>query len=165
VTRAALILFALFLLACHGPGETPSVRHITEGASTPNANGGLSSEPSLGGAARVEVVGYHDSPAFSVLARTPHMQKYPCTTCHTRPLAELRAGGARKRAHWDITLHHAPAAVMACTTCHASADLDSLRTLQDATVAFDHSYQVCAQCHTRQVSDWSGGAHGKRMGG
>ena len=36
---------------------------------------------------------------------------------------------------------------------------------KDAKVTFDHSYQVCAQCHARQVSDWAGGAHGKRMGG
>jgi cytochrome c553 len=32
-------------------------------------------------------------------------------------------------------------------------------------VSFDHSYQVCAQCHSRQASDWASGAHGKRAGG
>ena len=117
------------------------MRHITERADAPNANGGLSSEPALGGAARVAVAGYPDRPTFSVLARTPRIQKYPCTTCHTRPLAEMRAGGPHKRAHWDITLQHASAAVMACTTCHASADLDLLRTLQDAKVTFDYQAQ------------------------
>jgi Doubled CXXCH motif (Paired_CXXCH_1) len=165
VKRAALLLLALFMPACHGPAETPSVRHITDGAQAPNSNAGLSSEPSLAGAAHVEVIGYPDRPRFSVLARTPGIQKYPCTTCHTGPLAERPGGGARKRAHWDITLQHAPAAVMACTTCHAGADLDTLRTLQGSKVAFDHSYKVCAQCHARQASDWVGGAHGKRVGG
>ena len=160
--RAALLTVALCTLACHGPAETPSVRHTTERAQGPNANAGLSSEAFLAGAARVEVVGYPDRPPFSVLARTPSIQKYPCATCHTVSLAEMHGSGARKRAHWDIALQHAPATVMACTTCHASSDLNTLRTLQGAKVAFDHSYQVCAQCHSRQASDWAGGAHGKR---
>ena len=163
--RAALLAITLSLFACHGPAEPPSVRHITERAKAPNPNAGLSSETFLAGTARVEVIGYPDRPRFSVAARTPGVQKYPCTTCHTAPLAEMHGGGARKRAHWDITLQHAPAAVMACATCHAGADLDSLRTLQGVKVEFDHSYQVCAQCHTRQASDWAGGAHGKRAGG
>ncbi len=163
--RAAWLAVSLSLLACHGPGETPSMRDITQRAAAPNANAGLSSELALAGAARVEVAGYPDRPRFSVLARTPGIQKYPCSTCHTGSLAQMHGGGAQKRAHWDIALHHAPPAVMACTTCHASADLDTLRTLQGAPVAFDHSYQVCAQCHSRQAADWAGGAHGKRMGG
>ena len=163
--RAMLLAVALSTLACRGPAETPSVRHITERAQSPNANAGLSSEASLCGPARVEVIGYPDRPPFSVLARAPGIQKYPCITCHTVPLAEMHGGGASKRAHWDITLQHARPAVMACTTCHAGADLDTLRTLQGSKVAFDHSYQVCAQCHAREASDWAGGAHGKRVGG
>ena len=162
---AALLAIALSMLGCHGPAETPSVRHITERAQAPSPNAGLSSEAFLAGAARVEVIGYANRPRFSVLARTPGIQKYPCTTCHTVPLAEMHGGAPRKRAHWEVTLQHAPAAVMACTTCHAGAELDTLRTLQGVKVAFDHSYQVCAQCHARQASDWAGGAHGKRVGG
>jgi Doubled CXXCH motif (Paired_CXXCH_1) len=165
VTRVVLLAAALSMLACHGPAETPSVRHITERAQSPNVNAGLTSEAFLGGIARVEVIGYPDRPRFAVLARTPRIQKYPCITCHTVPLVEMRGGGTSKRAHWDVTLQHAPAAVMACTTCHAGADLDTLRTLQGSKVAFDHSYQVCAQCHAPQASDWAGGAHGRRVGG
>jgi len=165
VTRAAWLAMALALLACHGPAETPSVRHITEQAQEPNPNAGLSSEASLAGTARVEVVGYPDRPPFSVLVRRPAIQKYPCAACHTAPLVEMHGGGAKKRAHWDVTLQHAPAAVMACATCHASPDRGDLRMLQGAAVTFDHSYQVCAQCHARQASDWAGGAHGKRVGG
>jgi hypothetical protein len=165
VKRAAVLAVALSTLGCHGPAEPPSVRHLTERAQAPNANAGLSSEPALAGAARVEVSGYPDRPRFFVLARKPEIRTYPCATCHTEPLAAMHGGGAHKRAHWDITLQHAPATVMACVTCHASADLDSLRTLQGVKVTFDHSYQVCAQCHARQASDWAGGAHGKRAGG
>ncbi len=29
-------------------------------------------------------------------------------------------------------------------------------------IDFDHSYQLCGQCHFRQKRDWLGGAHGKR---
>jgi hypothetical protein len=165
VSRAAWLALSLSLVACHGPGEAPSIHHITERAAAPNANAGLTSEPALAGAARVEVSGYPDRPRFAVLARTPGIQKYPCSTCHEASLAQMHGGAARKRAHWDIALRHAPAAVMGCATCHASADLDRLRTLQGDPVAFDHSYQVCAQCHSRQASDWAGGAHGKRVGG
>jgi Doubled CXXCH motif (Paired_CXXCH_1) len=165
VKHTAWLVVAVSTLACHGPAETPSMRQTVERAQAPNPNAGLSSEPYLDGAARVEVDGYADQPRFFVLARTPGIQKYPCTTCHTKPLAEMRGGGARKRAHWDVAMQHAPAAVMTCTTCHASSDLDTLRMLQGATVAFDHSYRVCAQCHARQARDWAGGAHGKRAGG
>ena len=43
--------------------------------------------------------------------------------------------------------------------------MESLRTLNGQAVAFDHAYQVCAQCHSSQAKDWAGGAHGKRLGG
>jgi predicted CXXCH cytochrome family protein len=78
----------------------------------------------------------------------------------------MRGGaGAPRRAHWDVTVEHAPAAVMNCLTCHAANPGDALRTLRGTAVDFDHSYQVCAQCHARQADDWASGAHGKRAGG
>jgi hypothetical protein len=166
VRTAALIALALLLAGCHEEAARVKVLRITERARAANPNAGLSSEPFLAGSARVEVTGYPDRPRFLVLARTPALEKYPCATCHTAPLRRMRgAAGSPKRAHWDVTLHHAPAAVMSCGTCHAPDALDTLRTLQRTTVDFDHSYQVCAQCHARQADDWAGGAHGKRAGG
>ena len=163
---AALLVLALALAACHETAERISVLKITERAEAPNPNAGLSSEPYLGGAARVEAAGYPDRPPFFVLARTAAIEKYPCSRCHTVPLERMRAAaGAPRRAHWSVTLQHAPAAVMTCATCHAPDAPDRLRTLEKAPVAFDHSYQVCAQCHSRQASDWASGAHGKRAGG
>jgi hypothetical protein len=53
---------------------------------------------------------------------------------------------------------------MGCATCHA-ADAAALRLLGGEPVGFDHAYRLCAQCHSRQVADWAGGAHGKRVGG
>ena len=54
---------------------------------------------------------------------------------------------------------------MGCTTCHATADVNELRTLTGTAVLFDHAYEICAQCHSTQKADWEGGAHGKRAGG
>ncbi len=120
-----------------------------------------------------------------VLARTGELTGYPCSECHVRPLADLRAESAAtgQLAHWEITLNHAPPETMDCTTCHqpeagAGEDgaagatsildisrVDQLLTLQGHNVPFDASYQVCAQCHTDQFNDWLGGAHGKQVGG
>ena len=142
------------------------MRHITERAQAPNPNAGLSSEPFLAGAARVEVVGYPDRPPFSVLARTPGIQKYPCATCHTVPLAEMHGGAPRKRAHWDVTLQHAPAAVMACATCHAAAELDDARgrcrarRWRSTTATRSARSATPARPRTGRA-----GAHGKRVGG
>jgi hypothetical protein len=166
MTLAALMALALFLVASQHEPASPPVLRIIEGAEAPNPNAGLSSERFIGEAARVEVVGYPDRPRFFALARTASVEKYPCTSCHTLPMERMRAPeGSARRAHWDVTFDHAPAAVMSCGTCHALDAPDRLRTLEQRPVAFDHSYQVCAQCHSRQASDWASGAHGKRVGG
>ena len=163
---AALIAVTLLLAACREEASTTEVLRIADRASAENPNAGLSSEPFLADAVRVEVTGYADRPRFFVLARTQAIGKYPCTSCHTVPLERMRGpAGSPKRAHWGVTLQHAPVAVMNCGTCHAPNAPDALRTLRGAPVAFDHSYQVCAQCHTRQADDWASGAHGKRAGG
>ena len=162
----ALIALLLLVAGCHEEAAKLKVLGITERAQAENPNAGLSTERFLAGAARVEVAGLPDRPRFFVLARTPEIDKYPCSTCHTVPLERMRGpAGSPRRAHWDVSLRHAPAAVMTCATCHAPDAPDALRTLQHARVDFDHSYQVCAQCHTRQADDWASGAHGKRAGG
>lgn len=104
---------------------------------------------------------------FSVLARQPRLTKAPCVSCHTQPLAAMRWNGSdgRATAHWQVDLVHAPPSVMGCTTCHATADVNELRTLTGTAVLFDHAYEICAQCHSTQKADWEGGAHGKRAGG
>ena len=74
---AVLVAAALLLAACQEePARVPVLR-ITERAQAPNTNAGLSTEAFLAGAARVEVQGYPDRPRFSVLARTPAIEKYP----------------------------------------------------------------------------------------
>jgi hypothetical protein len=161
-----LIVLVLLLAGCRQEATERKVLRITEHAQAKNPNAGLSSEPFLAGAARVGVTGYPERPPFFVLARTPAIEKYPCSTCHTVPLERMRGpAGSPRRAHWDVRLHHAPAAVMICGTCHMPDAPDTLQTLQRTKVDFDHSHQVCAQCHARQADEWASGAHGKRAGG
>lgn len=127
----------------------------------------VSSEPYLGGRGRAEAQGFPDVPTFFVLARTEKIEKAPCDRCHKEPLARIvkRQASEPRRAHWSIELRHAKDSVMNCATCHAQETMTELKTLNGAPVHFDHSYQVCAQCHSKQAVDWSGGAHGKRAGG
>jgi hypothetical protein len=161
---AALTLLAL-LAGCREDKEAASVLHIADRAQASNPNAGLSVERFLEGAPRVEASGYPDRAIFFVAARTAAIRKYPCSQCHTVPLTGMRGDTAAKRAHWDVSLEHAPATVMTCTTCHAASDLDTLASLGGTPVPFDRSDRVCAQCHAGQASDWAGGAHGKRLGG
>jgi hypothetical protein len=103
-----------------------------------------------------------DSSTF-VRPRSPHLSLYPCATCHNRPLEAMKS--TPKRAHWNVPTEHATKSVMSCTTCHASDNLNALRSLGGELISFDSSYDLCAQCHAPQHKDWLGGAHGKRLGG
>lgn len=127
----------------------------------------ISSLPFVDERRLVESIAQPDHPGFFVLARTPRLTKAPCSNCHTVPAASMRWSGAdgKARAHWSINLQHASAQVMTCATCHTPDSPGTLRTLTGAPVGIDHAYQVCAQCHSRQADDWTGGAHGKRAGG
>ncbi len=109
-----------------------------------------------------------------VLTRVDDLTAYPCSTCHVKPLDELRAESEAEGQlqHWEITLNHGDESTLTCETCHnVNADgegedtVDALRTLAGKPVEFDAAYQQCAQCHASAVEDWLGGAHGKRVGG
>jgi hypothetical protein len=139
-----LIAFAA-LAGCTSAHRPPTqgepVLKLARAAQAANPNGGLSSEANLAG--------------------------FPCARCHDRPLAQMkRAPAGQKSAHWEIELKHAGPGVMSCESCHhTQGETNSLHTLRGDPVSFDHSYQLCAQCHARQLADWKGGAHGKRLGG
>lgn len=170
LTAAAVAVWvAAGSAACDGPrGEHTTVLDLVK-AETPAAAAdvGRSSLPFIEARPLVEARVATGAATFSVLARGPRLTKAPCASCHTEPLAAMRWRGSdgQKTAHWQIELVHASSAVMTCTTCHAPADLDGLRTLTGTLVPFDHAYEVCAQCHSNQKADWEGGAHGKRAGG
>lgn len=114
---------------------------------------------------RVQLPG-KDSSDFFIPMRSLHLAKFPCTHCHQGPLdqAPFLASSERK-AHWDVAMAHAPAQIMQCSTCHDTRRLNQLRSLADKPIAFDHSYELCGQCHASELKDWIGGAHGKQIGG
>lgn len=112
-------------------------------------------------------------PPFYVQPRLGKIGRYPCAGCHSQPLerlqAQLRADEAPT--HSDIRRveagrAHAGRANVGCRDCHDdAAGMSALRTLDGRSVSFDHSYQVCAQCHFEQANAWAGGGHGKRLVG
>lgn len=104
--------------------------------------------------------------AFLLPGRSTAIKSFPCSNCHSKSLESLKKEvTSLKKAHWDIDLVHAPQKVMNCATCHDMDKPDKLKSLVENEVSFDHSYQVCGQCHSTQYKDWKGAAHGKRLAG
>ncbi len=104
-------------------------------------------------------------PEFYINSRVDKITSYACTECHTKDLSQMQSHNAVKKAHWDIKLSHANEDVMNCATCHNTSNLDELKNNTAKTISFNQSYQLCAQCHSKQVDDWKGGAHGKNLSG
>jgi hypothetical protein len=98
---------------------------------------------------------------FRVLARKKEINRYPCNACHDGKRVEAREGALLT--HGDISLNHGQANALSCIDCHSEEKRDALEDKKGNTIDFDHSYQLCGQCHFRQKSDWLGGAHGKRV--
>ncbi|MDC1162436.1 cytochrome c3 family protein [Tenacibaculum sp.] len=105
-----------------------------------------------------------DGLTFLIPDRKGAIKSYACTECHAKPLKEMR-NGEIKKAHWNIKLNHADQKTMNCTTCHNGSNMDDLKSLTGHTIDFNKSYNLCKQCHQKQYKDWTGGAHGKRIGG
>ncbi len=104
---------------------------------------------------------------FLIPDRMAEMKSYPCSNCHSKSLEALQAGKApgEKKSHWDIEIVHAKTVTMQCTTCHDPKNFNLLHSLTGAPIEFNHSYELCGQCHSTQQKDWLGGAHGKQVGG
>ncbi|MCW5964789.1 MAG: hypothetical protein KIT83_12175 [Bryobacterales bacterium] len=155
--------------ATHGPdgASRASLLSLVRNANEPAPDPGVQSAipARYGEVTRVE--GFPDQPPFNTVARQGHLETYPCSQCHDKPLAGMLA--LRKKdqpnSHWQIVQKHAPEHAMSCQTCHGAGDQDKLVTLTGQAVSMDAPFQVCAQCHSTQVNDWAGGAHGKRLGG
>ncbi|MEO9967137.1 MAG: hypothetical protein ABJF11_15160 [Reichenbachiella sp.] len=104
---------------------------------------------------------------FYIPKRTNLITSFPCNNCHSKALDELKITDAEKvkNAHWNIKMTHANANVMECTTCHSEKNVTHLKSITGKAISLNHSYKLCAQCHSSQYKDWQGGAHGKRLGG
>ena len=131
--------------------------------------GGHDSDPHAGSShagllATLEQAGTAEgTPALQAEPRSVQMTRFPCARCHDKPMAVLKQ--TRPAAHWEVKLEHAAGLITECKTCHTENTAASLHLLNGKEVSFDASYELCAQCHSRQVSDWRGGAHGKRTTG
>lgn len=110
----------------------------------------------------VEVL--NDLKPFYIHERKGQITSYECSECHSTDLEDLQVD-PHQRSHWGINLVHADSTTMKCTTCHQAEDMNQLTTLTGDKVDFNESFKVCGQCHSEQLSDWKGGAHGKQVGG
>lgn len=167
-------LLAMMLASC-GPKVThgadgashSSLLSMVRNANEPGPDPGVQSAIPARLGKVIPVEGFPDHPPFSTVARSGQLEAYPCSQCHDKSLAGMLA--LRKKdqpnSHWQTVLKHAPEHMMSCQTCHGAGDQDKLVTLTGQAVEMDAPYQVCAQCHSSQVNDWAGGAHGKRLGG
>ena len=104
-------------------------------------------------------------PHFFIKNRKKNIESYACSECHTKPVSELKTEHLGKKAHWDIKLNHADKKTMNCLTCHTENDMDNLHSITGDKIDFNLSYQLCSQRHTKQVTEWKGGAHGKNLSG
>lgn len=99
--------------------------------------------------------------SFRVLARKKLIGRYKCSSCHTsKPVTAILG---LELTHGDVQLEHgSEGQALTCIDCHHPEERDYLEDKKGQKIDFDHSYQLCGQCHFRQKRDWLGGAHGKR---
>ena len=122
----------------------------------------ISSEKFLSEIETIEIT--EEGHTFLIPERKGQIKSYECTECHSKSLEKLQDESVGKKAHWNLTLVHANKNTMNCATCHDTNDMDNLKSLTGHKIDFNNSYNLCSQCHSKQFSDWKGGAHGKRIG-
>ena len=99
---------------------------------------------------------------FWTETRKDKIERFKCSQCHNNKPVSIEQ--AAEMAHGDIKLDHGSREKpLSCYTCHNKETRDSLETEAGMIVDMNHSYQMCGQCHFRQLKDWVGGAHGKRV--
>ena len=100
--------------------------------------------------------------SFRVLARKREIERYKCSSCHTDKKVLVNNG--QELTHGNVLINHGQGgSELGCIDCHHPVDRDYLEDKKGRKIDFDHSYQLCGQCHFRQKRDWLGGAHGKRV--
>lgn len=99
---------------------------------------------------------------FWVLGRKTSIERFNCAGCHNDKPVQVKQG--LELTHGDIKVMHGRSGdTLSCLDCHSGEDLSYLEDKEGKKIDFDHSYQLCGQCHFRQKRDWLGGAHGKRV--
>ena len=154
------LLLAITFSSCkHKENEYHSITDKIEAESKHYKGTTISSEKFIEELHMIEITeGVH---TFLIPERKSQIKSYDCTECHSKPLVEMQRDKEAKKAHWNVRLLHADTNTMNCGSCHDGSSMDNLTSLTGNSVDFNLSYQVCAQCHTKQFQDWKGGAHGK----
>lgn len=99
---------------------------------------------------------------FRVLTRKNLIGRFKCSSCHTGKAVTVNQG--LELTHSDIAIEHGrEGQALSCIDCHHLEERNFLEDKKGRKIDFDHSYQLCGQCHFRQKRDWLGGAHGKRV--
>lgn len=100
--------------------------------------------------------------SFKVLARKGSIERYQCSRCHDGKVVKVNK--ATELTHGDVKIEHGLGKnSLSCVDCHHVKDKDFLVDKEGQKIDFDHSYQLCGQCHFMQKRDWTGGVHGKRV--
>lgn len=159
---AGLVLLTLLLLDSNwGAASGPSFLDTVKAGDTPFDSHSVRqvlpvTQPTV--LAREEYQGG----SFRVLARKQEIERHKCSSCHTGK--EVRGKNALTLTHGNVVVNHGQEGnALACIDCHHPEDRESLEDKKGRKIDFDHSYQLCGQCHFRQKRDWLGGAHGKRV--
>ena len=104
-----------------------------------------------------------ESLAFPVPPAPLSPETFPCSDCHAdlEPDPTPRVLGM----HEEIaeSFHHAEQQRW-CLDCHNPDNRDKLRLANGQLIDFEHSYELCGQCHGTIYRDWKAGVHGKRTG-
>ncbi|MBW2368038.1 MAG: hypothetical protein JRH15_09145 [Deltaproteobacteria bacterium] len=158
----ALALFCLTVTGCkdyagHG-GVSQRIKEATAAFQGEESVGAFS----LAAGKTVLVKTKYQGIVFWTETRKAKIERFKCSHCHNNK--EVHIEKAAEMAHGDIAMIHGEQGKqLACSTCHKQDERDFLITEKGVKVDFDHSYQMCGQCHFRQKKDWVGGAHGKRV--
>ncbi|MBF0491179.1 MAG: hypothetical protein HQM15_00170 [Deltaproteobacteria bacterium] len=104
-----------------------------------------------------------------VVKRTPSIEMYPCSECHSAPTDFNTEKRQLTKEHLNITSIHPKQRVREdpnywCHNCHNPGQYNQLRLYSGELVSFNESYRICGQCHGIQLDDWKAHMHGHRTG-
>lgn len=153
-------LIALSVTSCKHEDKYHSINDKIEAESKNYKGTSITSDKHIGYLKTIKVT--EDGITFLIPTRKNEIKSYACTECHTKPLKNMQSKDIKK-AHWNIKINHADNNAMNCATCHNGKNMNHLRSITGHTIDFDESYKLCSQCHQKQFTDWTGGAHGKRI--
>lgn len=160
--RLSVFLLALFLLSTviAVASDTPFLKVIKDHDEPFNNRSVKQVQPVI--QETVLVKEQYQGGSFRVLARKKAIERYKCSSCHTDKKVLVNNG--QELTHGNVVINHGQDGnKLGCIDCHHPVDRDYLEDKKGRKIDFDHSYQLCGQCHFRQKRDWLGGAHGKRV--